>query len=377
MPDLAGPPSLLPLYAKAAATAPLHRGDALPTTVYTLKNQRIDRGHLAAFQRVCDYPVTDVLPPTYLHVLAFPLSVALMTERAFPFPLVGMVHVANSITVSRAVRADEQVSFRVQAADLRPHPAGRQFDLLAEATVDGEVVWSGRSTYLRRGKSQAKKSSDARTALPPQTGAIAQVRVPDDIGRRYGAVSGDRNPIHLHKLSAKAFGFPSAIAHGMWLKARTLATLEGRLPDAYTVDVAFKLPVLLPSSVAISGEQSGDGWTLDVRGARSGKPHLAGTVTGTAAEGVSAAAAAPVKRAAPAERAATVAKAAPAEKAATVDKAAPAEKAAVKKAAAAKKPAPAKKAAPARKAAPVEKAAPAKKATAPKKKPAPPPDQPT
>jgi acyl dehydratase len=332
MPDLATPPSLLPLYAKAAATAPLHRGDALPDSVYTLKDQRIDRAHLAAFQRVCDYPVTDVLPPTYLHVLAFPLSVALMTERAFPFPLVGMVHVANSITLSRAVRADEQVSFRVRAADLRPHPAGRQFDLLAEASVDGEVVWSGRSTYLRRGKSEAKKSSDARGSLPPQAGAIAQVRVPDDIGRRYGAVSGDRNPIHLHKLSAKAFGFPSAIAHGMWLKARTLATLEGRLPDAYTVEVAFKLPVLLPSSVAISGEQTGEDWALDVRDARSGKPHLAGTVTSAAAVPAKAAPAkkaAPVKKAAPAK--ATAAKAAPAKKTAP-----PAKKAAAKKPAAKK-----------------------------------------
>jgi acyl dehydratase len=357
MPDLSAPPSLLPLYAKAAATAPLHRGDALPDSVYTLKDQRIDRAHLAAFQRVCDYPVTDVLPPTYLHVLAFPLSVALMTERAFPFPLVGMVHVANSITLSRAVRADEQVSFRVRAADLRPHPAGRQFDLLAEATVDGEVVWSGRSTYLRRGKSDAKKSSEARTALPPQTGAIAQVRVPDDIGRRYGAVSGDRNPIHLHKLSAKAFGFPSAIAHGMWLKARTLATLEGRLPDAYAVEVAFKLPVLLPSSVAISGEQTGEEWTLDVRDARSGKPHLAGTVTQPAG----------AKATATPKPAATAAKTASAKTAAPAK--APAKKAAPAKAAPAK--APAKKAAPA-KAAPAK--APAKKAAAKKpsaKKPGP------
>jgi acyl dehydratase len=104
------------------------------------------------------------------------------------------------------------------------------------------------------------------------------VRVPGEIGRRYAAVSGDRNPIHLRKLTARAFGFPSAIAHGMWLKARTLATLEGRLPDAYAVEVAFKTPVLLPSTVSIATGQDGDGWTLDVRNARSGKPHLHGHI---------------------------------------------------------------------------------------------------
>jgi acyl dehydratase len=283
MPQLTAPPSLLPLYAKAAATTPLHRGgDSLPESVYTLADQRIDPAHLAAFQQVCGHRVTDVLPPTYLHVLAFPLSVALMTERSFPFPLVGMVHVSNSITLYRPVRADEVVSLEVRAADLRPHPAGKQFDLLASATVDGEPVYAGRSTYLRRGKpadgaGKAAKSQK-RAELAPQAGAVSVVRVPGDIGRRYGAVSGDRNPIHLHNLTAKAFGFPSAIAHGMWLKARTLAALEGRLPDAYAVEVAFKLPVLLPATLSLAATENADGWNLDVRAARSGKPHLAGTV---------------------------------------------------------------------------------------------------
>jgi len=136
---------------------------------------------------------------------------------------------------------------------------------------------AGRSTYLRR-----DKPSEAGVEKKPEqtepVGAVSFVRVPENIGRKYGAVSGDRNPIHLHALSAKAFGFPRAIAHGMWLKARTLASLGGRLPDAYTVEVAFKTPVLLPSALAIATERHGDGWILDVRAARSGKPHLIGTV---------------------------------------------------------------------------------------------------
>jgi acyl dehydratase len=279
MPAMSAPPSLLPLYARAAVTGPLHRGETLPESVYTLDEQRIDSAHLAAYERVCGFRVTDVLPPTYLHVLAFPLSVALMTEAAFPFPLVGLVHVANSITVSRPVHADETVSFTVRAADLRPHAAGRQLDLIAEARVADELVWSGRSTYLRRGK-QTEDAGPKRG--PSETresiGTVAQVRVAENIGRKYGAVSGDRNPIHMHALTARLFGFPKAIAHGMWLKARTLASLEGRLPQAYTVQVSFKTPVLLPSTVAIATATDGSDWLLDVRNAKSSKPHLSGTV---------------------------------------------------------------------------------------------------
>jgi acyl dehydratase len=288
--QLTAPPALAPLYARAAVTGPLHRGDALPDSVYSLADQTIDLDQLAAYERVCGFRVTDVLPPTYLHVLAFPLSVALMVESSFPFPLVGLVHVANSITVTRPVRSAEPVSFTVRAANLRPHSAGRQLDVLAEARVDDEVVWSGRSTYLRRGgvkrdgvkpdgaKPDGALADRARESRPEQVGAVAQVRVPEDIGRKYGAVSGDRNPIHLHALTARAFGFPKAIAHGMWLKARTLAALEGRLPNAFTVEVAFKTPVFLPSTVAIATELEGSDWGLDVRNSRSGKPHLTGSV---------------------------------------------------------------------------------------------------
>jgi acyl dehydratase len=275
-------PALLPMYARAAlGTLPVpglrHAGShALPDSVYTLGAQQIDAAHLAAYQRVCGFRVTDVLPPTYLHVLSFPVSVALMTEPGFPFPLVGLVHVANSITVRRPVRADEAVSFTVHAADLRPHPAGRQLDVLAEASVAGETVWHGRSTYLRRGGGVRTDRPRPNESAPG--GAAVLVEVPGDIGRRYAAVSGDRNPIHLHPLTARLFGFRSAIAHGMWLKARALAALEGRLPDAYTVDVAFKTAVFLPSTVAIAAAPTEPGWALDVRNARTGKPHLSGTV---------------------------------------------------------------------------------------------------
>ena len=66
------------------------------------------------------------------------------------------------------------------------------------------------------------------------------------------------------------------IAHGMWLKARCLAVLEGSLPDGFAVEVRFKLPVLLPSEVAFSTTAHGDEREFALHDARSGKPHLAG-----------------------------------------------------------------------------------------------------
>ena len=115
-----------------------------------------------------------------------------------------------------------------------------------------------------------------RSTEPPEPTAIWHV--PDDVGRRYGEVSGDRNPIHLHPLTARLFGYPRAIAHGMWSKAKCLAAFEGRLPDAYTVDVRFKAPVLLPAKCGFAAQASEDGWSFDLFDTRKGKPHLTGTI---------------------------------------------------------------------------------------------------
>lgn len=270
-------PSLLPMYAKAAVSAQRHHGGSLPESRYELHDQAIDLDHLAGYERVCGFRTSDLLPGTYLHVLAFPIAVAVLTEPGFPFPLVGLVHVANTITVHRPVRADELVSFTACADGLRPHPAGRQVDIHVAASVAGQLVWDECSTYLRRGGGTGVRREHAE--LAPPSGPVGFVRVPGDIGRRYAAVSGDRNPMHLHPLPARALGFPAAIAHGMWLAARTLATLEGRLSDAYTLQIGFKTPLFMPSTVAIATDRTATGWTLDVRGAKSGKPHLAGTIT--------------------------------------------------------------------------------------------------
>jgi acyl dehydratase len=230
----------------------------------------VDREHLVAYDHVCGFRLRDELPATYPHVLAFPLAMELMAASDFPFSPLGIVHIGNRIEQRRPLRADERLDLRVWAADLGSHERGTQFVMHAEAAVDGEVVWRDASTYLHR----ETKGSSARDATEPPA-ATAVWTVPGDTGRRYARVSGDANPIHMHPLAAKAFGQPTTIAHGMWTKARCLAALEGELPDAYTADVRFKLPLRIPGRAAFSFR---DG-EFTVHDARSGTPHLSGRIS--------------------------------------------------------------------------------------------------
>jgi acyl dehydratase len=306
---LKSPPSLLPLYVRAAA--PLIPGASLlpfvpggggdvPEVELTLTDVKADPEKVAAYAHVCGFALREHLPVTYPHVLAFPLHMAVMADGRFPFGAVGLVHVANRIVQRRPIEVGERLSMRVFPTALEPHPRGRTFTLVSEASVDGEVVWEGCSTMLRRGGGKPAETlgaerapagegdatagggaapADGETAkersaadredgggAAPADGETAKEReaaseplqpsaswrLPGDLGRRYAAVSGDRNPIHMHPLSAKLLGFPRAIAHGMWSKARCVAALESVLPDAFEVDVRFRKPILLPAEVSFA-----------------------------------------------------------------------------------------------------------------------------
>lgn len=251
------------------------RGDTVPAVELAVTGATVDRAHLAEYDRVCGFRLADRLPPTYPHVLGFPLALRLMTAADFPIPLTGVVHVANRITVHRALTADEPLDFTTYAENLRPHDRGRQLDVVLVASVGGAEVWRGVSTYLgkERGAGGGERRDRGERPAPPP--ASAHWRVEPRVGTDYARVSGDHNPIHTSRLGARLLGFPRPIAHGMWSKARCLAALESRLPDAFTVDVAFKLPVPLPGTVAFSAAPA---WEFALHDARTGRPHLIGTI---------------------------------------------------------------------------------------------------
>ena len=268
--ELSSPPSLTALYPRAVGVPLLRKVPGLGPG-----RELTDPEHLAAYNEVCGFSRDDVLPPTYPHIVAFPLAVRIMAERDFPFPLLGLVHIGNEIVQHRPIGTGEPLTVRVRAQDLEPHERGTQFAMAAEARAGEELVWSSRNVYLHRhGKPSGGGGAKEREPAAP---ARTHWRVPGDIGRRYGAVSGDRNPIHLHGWSAKLFGMPRPIAHGMWVKARCLAELESTLPGAFEVAVRFKLPLFLPAQVAFGVREGGAGF--EVRDAISGEPHLSGALT--------------------------------------------------------------------------------------------------
>jgi acyl dehydratase len=294
---LGAPPRLGELYARAGLASGraavggqvrrvLRRGEdsgaaaALPAVTHRLDGVHPDAEQLTAYQHLVGEPAGDVLPAGYVHVLAFPVAIALIVRPDFPMPPLGIVHLANRVEQRQALRLGDVLEIRAWAQDLRPHRRGAQVDLVSEVRRAGDpgsapAAWRGVSTYLAPG---------VRVPGPPPEDAPRPDFVPPaptgrwalgaDAGRRYAAVSGDANPIHLSPLTARALGFPRAIAHGMFTAARALADVGARRGGTYTWDVEFASPVLLPATPAVSVARDGDGWVVTAWDARKGRLHL-------------------------------------------------------------------------------------------------------
>ncbi len=253
-------PGLAGIFARAVVGGRVRGQESrreLPDVTAEQLGVRLEPDPVVDYSHVCGFSVGTAVPVTYPHVLGFPLQAALMSRPDFPLPLVGLVHLVNSLRWSGPLRVGDRLDLRVHATGLRGHRRGRLVDLVTEGFASGVTggppVWRGVSTYLARGAGD----EHAVEAPPPSVEALRRIgggvrwRIDEGAGRRYAAVSGDVNPIHLHALTARALGFDRAIAHGMFTYARVLGALGAAVPSSGTSTVWFRQPVTLPSTVLL------------------------------------------------------------------------------------------------------------------------------
>lgn len=279
--ELAHAPSTLNLYVRAATAKKAGRlqGEQLPPITISLKNVKADIRKLNEYRKVCGFPLSGSMPVTYPHILAFPLHMEILVNPQFPFPLLGLVHVRNEITQYRAIGNQDTLDIECSLVGPQTAAKGLEFDIVTKVKVDGKLVWESVSTNLFRTKVDGgdKKEEKKEDSFAPDH--IDFWNVPENIGRRYAKVSGDSNLIHIHAITAKLFGFPRAIAHGMWSKARALGALDSQLPKApFKVSVAFKLPVFLPNKVQLQYCNTGDNIEFRLKDVNGQKPHMSGTI---------------------------------------------------------------------------------------------------
>ncbi|MBW9106681.1 MaoC/PaaZ C-terminal domain-containing protein [Paraburkholderia phenoliruptrix] len=267
------------LYARALSGIVKHGRPAhLPALRLVRPAVALEPGPAWRYARVCGFIPEHGVPLTYPHLLAFPLHLLMLTDPAFPWPAVGLLHLANHVRLRRPLAYQDLLRVEVEFGALLRHDKGQAFLLHTRIYRRGEAVWDGDSVYLKRGVPASGAQLDPLAVDSAALQRIARWQLAPQLGRDYASVSGDYNPIHLSALSAKAFGFPRAIAHGMWTLARAASSLQPPKPLAEaTLSAEFKLPMPLPGEASLwSAASSLIERDIEVRDIAGEKPHLRG-----------------------------------------------------------------------------------------------------
>lgn len=253
---------------------------ALPRMGVSLDKVRFDAQRLRAYREICGFPDGGAVPITYPQVHAIGLQMHLLTQPQFPLPLIGLVHLKNRIVQERELGPDETPAMSVALVGDQVTERGREFELQTTCTdSSGRAVWTAVATVLHRGKAGGRKRQGPPREEESHLSDYQAIEAPGDIGRRYGRISGDMNPIHLYPFTARLLGFDRHIAHGMWTLARSCALLQpllGRAPRESTVQ--FRQPLFLPGRAALRYGPAGEGYDFALIGRDSGKTHLNGSL---------------------------------------------------------------------------------------------------
>ena len=209
----------------------------------------------------------NVIHPCWFAMRAIALQADLFKDDAQPFKALGLVHVANHITMHRWVNPDETVTMISRFGQVWSHKRGYMFSVLTTVMCGEECVMEIEAHNLARqseiidtgllpySKPDILSAENAHTINKP-------LALPSDLGKVYAKISGDYNPIHLHPLSAKLFGLKRHIAHGMWTKAKAFSVAAKQLwekefteqvppniPKQLHIEVQFMQMIFLPAHI--------------------------------------------------------------------------------------------------------------------------------
>lgn len=251
----------------------------LPELAVEIPSLSFDAANLAAYRGICGFPDGGAVPLPYPQVNAIGLQMYLLTQPQFPLPLLGLVHLRNRISQVRELSADESFGVRVGVGEHRSTTKGLEFDIdTSYSDAQGQVVWTATATVLFRRKTglAARKAAAATAHGMANYHALS---APADLGRRYGRIAGDNNPIHLYPLTARLFGYQRPIAHGMWSLARCCALLQSGLSHpARELTVKFIQPLFLPGRATLRYGDEADGIGFRLLSQAGDRVHLAGAL---------------------------------------------------------------------------------------------------
>ncbi|WP_036820005.1 MaoC/PaaZ C-terminal domain-containing protein [Photobacterium sanctipauli] len=234
--------------------------DPLPACSFRVTHLVFEDSKVSQYSKYCGFASEHSfvsengdVPLSYLFVATQSAQLHLLTQPEVSLPLLGMVHVGVGFEQYAPILTRHAYEFELSVGEQLETDKGLEFELVGELYDGDELAASYRSRCLvRKAANQAKVESKRSEHAAPERQQIwvelASMTLTPKVARGYARVSGDYNPIHLHKLTALPFGFAAPIIHGMYSVARLMAAMEQPCRRA---SFSFVRPALLPCEVVI------------------------------------------------------------------------------------------------------------------------------
>ncbi|WP_240205584.1 MaoC/PaaZ C-terminal domain-containing protein [Vibrio sp. CyArs1] len=190
------------------------------------------------------------VPLPFLFVATQNEQLQLFTHPNTSIRPLGLVHTYIEFEQFDELDGEQSYEFQLELQAEQKTDRGLSFELHGAFYRSGQMIARYRSGYLMPIKRKNVRSKNSPPALSTSLPELATFTVSVSQAREYAKLSGDYNPIHLARWSAKLFGFNRPIIHGMYMVAKLLTTGDDSTA-LRNVGFAFKKPVLMPTEVQV------------------------------------------------------------------------------------------------------------------------------
>ena len=247
--------------------------DGLPRIEARWRGQQSSPRELADYFALSGLPVGDDLSILYPHTLSFPMLMAVLSHPAFPLPIWRVLQVRNRLTQHEAIAPAARLDFTVRSGECRVLDKGVELDLLVSAESRGHTVFDAVNTFYARGRFGA-----AQAEAPPSPAVVGSRttawQMPVHGRWRYGRLSGDFNPLHMHDGYARHQGFARAFAHPQRAIGQCLAHLGAARHAAMTLETWIKGPVFYGADLSLRAETQPDRGCFELHVAGDERPAI-------------------------------------------------------------------------------------------------------
>lgn len=190
--------------------------------------------------------------PTFAFITAFKASLQTLSQAPIASPIMGLIHLSSEFQILVRHNWCAPFDLKITIDKCEQTDKGLVYTVVSDFYQYGTITIRNVNTMLSKDRAyQGQKTAPAHQANEEFT-ELTSWTIKSKTAWSYARLSGDFNPIHIHKRLAKAFGLRNMVIHGMYNASKALAEIKAlNTPMSSIVSIHFNKPCFVPNKVKL------------------------------------------------------------------------------------------------------------------------------